>query len=176
MESSRKRSQKLLRLALRQGGWFTARQAAALGYDTQHLAYHLRVRNCRRGGRGLYRLAVLPEADDSAMHAALLWSCDRRGKMQAVLGAQSALWLHGLEREPAQICLRLPEGHRRRPPRGVCAHYGPALAREDLVLVRGLRCQAPKSVLRELLAGSAREQAIARRALKLRRSPRSRST
>jgi hypothetical protein len=72
LESSRERWQRLLRLALRQAGWFTTRQAAGLGYDTQHLAYHLRVGNFRRGGRGLYRLTVLPEAQDSSLHHALL--------------------------------------------------------------------------------------------------------
>jgi hypothetical protein len=170
MEGSKKRFQRLLRLALRQGGWFTTRQAGRLGYDTQHIAYHVASKGFRRCGRGLYRLAALPEQPDAALHHALLWSADSHGRVLGVIGHESALDLHGAGKAPKVVCLRLPDGYRRRPPRGVRAHYGKPLAKSEVVLVRGLRCQSLRSVVRELLGGSLRDRSVAARVLQATRS------
>ena len=53
----------LYAVAVTQGGYFTARQAAAVGYDYPHLAYHLKAGNFERAAHGLYRLPTIPPAE-----------------------------------------------------------------------------------------------------------------
>jgi predicted transcriptional regulator of viral defense system len=48
--------QQLHTLARERGGYFTAKQAAKLGYDDPHLTYHAKAGNIERVGHGLYRL------------------------------------------------------------------------------------------------------------------------
>jgi hypothetical protein len=50
---SRTALQQLHALARTQGGYFTAKQAAALRYDYPHLTYHVNAGNIERAGHGV---------------------------------------------------------------------------------------------------------------------------
>jgi predicted transcriptional regulator of viral defense system len=54
------RRQRLFEIASAQGGYFTAAQARALGYDTSTITYHVRTGRFERVSRGFYRLVEFP--------------------------------------------------------------------------------------------------------------------
>jgi hypothetical protein len=77
MNSSTERQKDLYRIAETQGGFFPAKQAAALGYACNKQAYHVRTGNWLREYRGIYRLALFPEPQRSDLIQWWLWSRDR---------------------------------------------------------------------------------------------------
>jgi hypothetical protein len=83
----------LYALAATQGGYFTAKQAAAAGYDYSHLAYHLEAGNFERASHGLYRLPTIPTGEHDDLIRLSLWSRDRQDEPQAVVSHASALYL-----------------------------------------------------------------------------------
>jgi predicted transcriptional regulator of viral defense system len=86
----------LYALAAVQGGYFTAKQAAAAGYDYPHLAYHLQAGNFKRASHGLYRLPTIPAAEhDDLIHLSLS-SRNREDEPQAVVSHASAMLLDQL--------------------------------------------------------------------------------
>ncbi len=112
----------LYRLAAGQSGWFTGRQASALGFSDQLLAKHARSGRLERGRRGIYRIGRFPPAEHEDLVVAWLWS-GRAG----VVSHESALQIHGLsDALPARIHLTLPEAERareRRIPEGTVVHF-----------------------------------------------------
>jgi predicted transcriptional regulator of viral defense system len=71
---------KLLSLAQGQGGYFTAKQAAEIGYDYPHLDYHVGAGNFERVGHGVYRLPEIPvsEHDDGSPFGAATATINRK--------------------------------------------------------------------------------------------------
>lgn len=67
----------LYRIAEAQGGYFTAKQAASLGYASNKRGYHVQAGNWLREHRGIYRLALYPEPDRPDLILWWLWSRDR---------------------------------------------------------------------------------------------------
>ena len=99
-------------IAIRQAGYFTARQARQVGYSYQSQKYHVDHGNWTRIGRGLFRLPDWPVADNDMYVQVRLWS---RGR--AVLSHESALALHDLgDVNPPMIHLTVPPGFRSRDP------------------------------------------------------------
>ncbi len=110
-------------LAASQGGYFTAKQADALGYERRRLAYHVTAGNFERVDRGLYRLPSLPASEQDDLIRASFWSRDRSDAPQAVVSHRTALALHGLsDLFAVAIHLTVPPGFRKRPPRGWVLH------------------------------------------------------
>ncbi len=73
---------RLYELAENQGGYFTARQAATLGYGASERNYHVGAGNWIRETRGIFRLALFPIPDRPDLILSWLWSCDRSGNPQ----------------------------------------------------------------------------------------------
>jgi predicted transcriptional regulator of viral defense system len=119
------RQRKLFQLADSQRGYFTAAQARALGFAYQVQQHH------RENGswlshnelRGVYRLRDYPDDALERLVQVSLWSHDRHGKTQAVIGFESALSVHGIGGLlPARIHLIVPLSFRKSPLRDVILH------------------------------------------------------
>jgi predicted transcriptional regulator of viral defense system len=121
----REASKLLFNVALVQGGYFTAKQAKAAGYDYPHLDYHVAAGNFVRVGHGLYRLASLPPSEHDDLIRLSLWSRNRADVPQAVVSHESALALHDLgEVLPTKTHLTVPPRFRKKPPQGSVLHRG----------------------------------------------------
>jgi predicted transcriptional regulator of viral defense system len=163
--SSSERQKELYQLAESQGGYFTAKQAAALGYASNKRSYHVRAHNWIREHRGIYRLALFPEPERPDLILWWLWSRDRSDQPTGVFSHQTALSLHDLtDTNPAKLDLTVPKHFRRGVPipKVLRLHYGD-VAGEDRELVHGVpvtnalraildvwtESSLPKPVLRE---------------------------
>jgi predicted transcriptional regulator of viral defense system len=137
----------LYAVAATQGGYFTAKQAAAAGYDYPHLAYHLQAKNFERAGHGLYRLPTIPSAEHDDLIRLSLWSRDRQDDPQAAVSHASALFLHQLSDVlPQKIHLTVPSSFRKRPPRG-CILHKTRLASDDTETREGFSVTTPLRTL-----------------------------
>lgn len=113
-QSPHERQRELYQLAESQGGYFTAKQAAALGYTSNKRIYHLRAGNWIRERRGIYRLARFPEPERADLILWWLWSRDRSDRPTGVFSHQTALSLHDLtDANPAKLDLTIPANFRR---------------------------------------------------------------
>lgn len=112
--SPHERQMELYQLAESQSGYFTTKQAAALGYTSSKRIYHVRVGNWIREHRGIYRLARFPGPERSDLVLWWLWSRDRSDRPTGVFSHQTALSLHELtDANPAKLDLTVPNGFRR---------------------------------------------------------------
>jgi predicted transcriptional regulator of viral defense system len=94
--------------ALRHAGYFTAKQAHAVGYSYQAQKYHVDHGNWTRVDRGLFRLPDWPAREDDVYVLWRLWSHDR-----GVISHLSALAVHELgDVNPARIHITVPPGFR----------------------------------------------------------------
>ena len=118
MPSSSREAARLLRATAQvQGGYFTAKQAAALGYASNKRIYHVRAGNWVREHRGIYRLTRFPEPDRPDLVLWMLWSRDRTDQPTGVYSHQTALSLHELtDTNPARLDLTVPASFRRGTP------------------------------------------------------------
>lgn len=140
----------LTALAQRQGGYFSAKQAASAGYDYSHLDYHVRSGNFERSGRGFYRLLTSPPAEHDDLIRLAFWSRNRADQTQAVASHQTALNLHQLsDLLPASIHLTVPPGFRKPAPPGVVLHRG-KLGPEETEEREGLLVTAPLRTLLDI--------------------------
>lgn len=114
------RKQNLLTLASRQGGLFTAKQAAAMGYSPRLQHHHASAGNWRRLDRGIYRIANWPSDQNESLIFATLWT---RGS--GVISHESALAVYGLsDLMPGEVHITVPRGFRKRPVDGIVLHRG----------------------------------------------------
>jgi len=112
-------------VAASQGGYFTASQAAEVGYDRRRFAYHVQAGNFERAGHGLYRLSTLPLSEHDELVRISLWSRGRDNKPQAVVSHETALGLHDLgELIPSKTHVTVPRTFRKRSMKGVAFHTG----------------------------------------------------
>jgi predicted transcriptional regulator of viral defense system len=113
----------LYAIAVRQGGYFTAKQAGGAGYGKRHLVYHAKAGNFERVGRGLYRLPTVPPSEHDDLIRVTLWSRGRDDRPLATVSYESALALHQMSDViPARIHLTVPKSFRKRAPRGCVLH------------------------------------------------------
>jgi predicted transcriptional regulator of viral defense system len=111
------RQKELYQRAESQGGYFTTKQAAALGYTSNNRIYHVRAGNWVREHRGIYRLGRFPEPERSDLMLWWLWSRDRSDRPTGVFSHQTALSLHDLtDANPAKLDLTVPTNFRRGAP------------------------------------------------------------
>ncbi|MBA3976493.1 MAG: hypothetical protein C0504_19985 [Candidatus Solibacter sp.] len=104
----------LFQLAQQQGGYFTAKQAARLGYTASKRNYHVGAGNWNREYRGIYRIALFPAPDRPDLILWWLWSRGRSDSPVGVFSHQTALSLHELtDVNPARIHLTVPPAFRK---------------------------------------------------------------
>ena len=137
MQTSNERQKELYQVAEAQGGYFTTKQAASLGYASNKRAYHVQVGNWLREHRGIYRLALFPEPDRSDLILWWLWSRNRSDQPSGVYSHQTALSLHELtDVNPSRLDMTVPPSFRRGVPvpRILRLHYGTVPTAEQEVL------------------------------------------
>jgi predicted transcriptional regulator of viral defense system len=101
-------------IAQEQGGYFTAKQAARLGYTASKRNYHVGAGNWVREHRGIYRLALFPPPERPDLILWWLWSRGRNDEPLGVFSHRTALALHNLtDANPAKIDLAVPPAFRR---------------------------------------------------------------
>lgn len=104
----------LYQIAEAQGGYFTAKQAARLGYTASKRNYHVGTGNWVREHRGIYRLALFPTPPRPDLILWWLWSRGRNDSPQGVFSHRTALALHELtDVNPARIDLTVPPAFRK---------------------------------------------------------------
>ncbi len=92
MPTRAQRRQQLFEIASAQGGYFTAAQARALGYDTSTITHHARTGRFERVSRGFYRLTEFPALPHEDVIAAWV----KAGPELAVVSHDTALALYEL--------------------------------------------------------------------------------
>jgi predicted transcriptional regulator of viral defense system len=116
----------LYQIAEGQGGYFTAKQAASLGYTASKRNYHVRAGNWVREHRGIYRLALFPAPARPDLILWWLWSRGHSDIPQGVFCHRTALALHDLtDVNPAKLDLTVPPSFRKGSaiPRVLRLHY-----------------------------------------------------
>lgn len=116
----------LYQVAEGQGGYFTAKQAARLGYTANKRNYHVGAGNWVREHRGIYRLALFPAPARPDLILWWLWSRGRSDAPQGVFSHRTALALHDLtDVNPAKLDLTVPPSFRKGSaiPRVLRLHY-----------------------------------------------------
>ena len=117
LQSPLERQKDLYQLAESQSGYFTTKQASALGYASNKRIYHVRAGNWIREHRGIYRIARFPQPDRPDLILWMLWSRDRSDRPTGVFSHQTALSLHELtDANPARLDLTVPTSFRRGTP------------------------------------------------------------
>lgn len=107
-------SRDLYQIAEAQGGYFTAKQAARLGYTASKRNYHVGAGNWVREHRGIYRLTLFPSPSRPDLILWWLWSRGRSDSPQGVFSHRTALALHELtDVNPARIDLTVPPNFRK---------------------------------------------------------------
>jgi predicted transcriptional regulator of viral defense system len=141
---------RLIAVAQRQGGYVTAKQARAAGFDYSHLAYHSGVGNFLRAGHGLYRVPEVSRSEHDQLVRLVLWSRDRTDRPQAVVSHESALALHQLsDALPNRVHLSVPRSFRKRTPRA-CVLHRADLDAADTEPWEGFRVTKPLRTLLDL--------------------------
>lgn len=107
----------LTTLATSQGGYFTAKQAAAIGYTAPKRNYHVHAGNWVRERRGIFRLSTQPLPARPDLILWWLWSRNRQDQPQGVYSHQTALSLHELtDVMPSRLHITVPKTFRRSAP------------------------------------------------------------
>jgi predicted transcriptional regulator of viral defense system len=116
----------LILLAASQGGFFTAKQAASIGYTPPKRSYHVHAGNWVRERRGIYRLATQPLPSRPDLILWWLWSRNRQDEPQGVYSHETALSLHELtDGMPSRFHMTVPVGFRRSAhiPKSLVLHF-----------------------------------------------------
>ena len=134
-------------LALTQGGYFTAKQAAAAGYGKRHLDYHVKAGNFERVERGLFRLPTVALSEYDDLIRLSLWSRGRDDRPQAVVSHETALGVHGVgELLPKHTHLTVPRSFRKKAP-ARCLPHKADLASDEAEQREGFRVTKPLRTL-----------------------------
>jgi len=150
MQTPNERQKELYRIAEAQGGYFTTKQAASLGYASNKRVYHVQAGNWLREHRGIYRLALFPEPDRPDLILWWLWSRDRTDRPAGIYSHQTALSLHELtDVNPSRLDMTVPSPFRRGVPvpRILRLHYGHISDEEQDVLFSVPATNALRTIL-----------------------------
>lgn len=143
---------KLLSLAQSQGGYFTAKQAAEIGYQSPHLDYHVGAGNFLRVGHGVYRLPEVPIGEHDDLVRLAFWSRGRDDQPQAIASHSTALAVHGLsDLLPSKIHLTVPMTFRKEPTKGIVLHRG-KLAASEIEDREGFQVTTPLRTILDIAA------------------------
>jgi hypothetical protein len=106
--------EKLVEVAMRHGGYFTAADALVAGYADSVHGYHVRAGDWEKIQRGIYRLAGGPDWKWRDLIVWALWSKDREGRVQGVFCRRTALAVHGvLDRMTTPYDMAVPRHFRK---------------------------------------------------------------
>ncbi len=83
-------------LARQQGGYFTAAQAVAIGFDNANQFRFAADGRWERVRRGIFRLASEPLSSDADLHITSLFFRRRDGSHGGIFGLETAARIHGL--------------------------------------------------------------------------------
>ena len=157
--SSKEAERYLFDLVRGQGGYFTAKQAAELGYGPAHLTYHVQQGNFERVDHGLYRVSTWSRAEQDQLIRLSFWSRNRRDEPQAVISHETALTLHGLsDLLPERIDLTVPPRFQKPTPTG-CVLRRAILTDADIEVWEGFRITTVRRTLLDVArAGTVQEQ------------------
>jgi len=145
----------LIQLAQTQGGYFTTRQAAGVGYDRPHLDYHVNAGNFERVSRGVYRLSDAPVTEQDQLIRLSLWSRGRDDHPQAVVSPETALGIHGLgELLPGSVHLTVPRTFRKPAPKG-CVLHKAEVESAEIEQREGFAVTTPLRTIVDVAAGQA---------------------
>lgn len=152
-------ARRLAAVAQTQGGYFTAKQAAAARYDYTQLVYHVSAGNFERVRHGLYRLFTVPVAEHDDLIRLTLWSRNQKDEPQAVVSHETALVLHELtDLLPDRVHLTVPRTFRKPPPKG-CGLHKAALDSNEFEEREGFRVTTPlRTLLDAASSGVSQEQ------------------
>ena len=141
-------------LAMRQSGYFTAKQAREVGYSYQAQKYHVDRGNWTRVERGIFRIPDWPSSEEDVHVLWRLWSRNR-----AVISHESALALHELgDVNPSLVHLTVPAGFRGDNP-AVVLSTG-ELPAEDMEEGPGYRLTTPERTLLDAAAGDLSQEQL----------------
>ena len=145
-------TQQLYEIADSQGGYFTAKQAASVGYSTRMQTYHVASGDWQREWRGIYRLRFYPNPSPDDLMVWYLWSCDRSGKPEGVYSYDTALELHGLSTWTAnRLHMTVPKDFKRRNvPQALRLHTG-ELRHFEITCTRQVAVTTPVRTILDLL-------------------------
>lgn len=105
--------EELMRIALEQGGLFTADQAIKCGYDQKNHHYYVKTGQWEKVLRSIYRFKPI-ESDLSEYWLWYLWTEGRNKKPQAVFSHETALMLYELsDVNPSKIHMTVPKKFRK---------------------------------------------------------------
>jgi predicted transcriptional regulator of viral defense system len=157
----------LFDLAEQQQGYFTAKQAAGIGYQLGSQAHHVKSGNWTRVERGIYRLARFPQSAEEQLVIYSLWSRNREGKPEGVYSHQTALRIHELsDLNPAKLHLTVPATFRRRAkaPKILALHRA-ILSERDVELRQGYSVTRPLRSITDVVEAESVSQGVVKQAL-----------
>ncbi len=144
----------LFAIAEAQGGYFTAKQAEAVGFDRTNHTYHVRSGKWQREHRGIYRLTQYPLAPDSDLILWSLWSRGRDDSPQGIYSHETALRIFDLtDNMPAKLHMTVPKAFRRGAeiPAILVLHHAD-LASTDVEEREGFRVTRPLRTILDLVS------------------------
>ncbi len=149
-----KRTQ-LREIANRQGGYFTARQAAAVGYGLQHSDHYISTGEWTREAHGIYKLSGVPSDNPAQdeLHLWLLWTIGRKGTdPRGAYAYETAMSIFGIsDLVAAKKHISVPPSFRvSKTPRGIVLHRETRAA-SDIIEWSGLRVVCPLRTIVDLL-------------------------
>ena len=151
-----------------QQGYFTAKQAAAAGYQLGSQAHHVKSGNWVRVERGIYRLARFPQSNEEQLVIYHLWSRNRVGVPEGVYSHQTALSIHELsDINPAKLHMTVPLTFRRnaKTPKILVLHRV-SLNEKDVVQRHGFAVTRPLRAITDLAVAETVSRDIIEQALK----------
>ncbi len=157
----------LFGIAEGQQGYFTAKQAADVGYLLGSQAHHVKAGNWTRVERGVYRLARFPQSAEEQLVIYSLWSRNRAGEPEGVYSHQTALSIHELsDANPAKLHMTVPTTFRRnaKTPKILVLHRA-TLDGKDIEQRQGFKVTRPLRSIVELAAAESVSQDIVEQAL-----------
>ncbi len=153
MKDRRLSHQKLMELAAKQGGYFTAGQALEIGYGYRLQHFHNKSENWIKEGHGIYRLNHYPMPERPDLIRLSLWSRNQQGEVQAVVSYETALAIHELsDVMPSKIYLTVPPKFRKTPPTN-CILHKKKLHSKDWISCEGYRLMTPLRTLLDVAEG-----------------------
>ena len=145
--------QRLYEIASLQQGYFTARQAKKAGYRDSRFCYFVKKGKWIRERRGIYRLVNFPTSDRPDLVIWSLWSCDRKGNVQAIFSHQTALAIHDLsDIMPTKYHISVPKTFKkyRAIPRNIVLHFT-NIKSNEVWDFEGYKVTSPEKTIHDIL-------------------------
>jgi len=151
-----------------QQGYFTAKQAADVGYQLGSQAHHVKSGNWVRVERGIYRLARFPQSNEEQLVIYRLWSRNRAGVTEGVYSHQTALSIHELsDVNPSKLHMTVPTTFRRnaKTPKILVLHRA-SLDEKDVMQRHGFAVTRPLRAITDLAVAESVSRDIIEQALR----------